>query len=215
VRGQRRPRDRRAGDTPRAARPGTGWPPPAPPRREPPDLIVSDIVLPRMDGFALCRKWKQDERLQSVPFVFYTRRHDDPKYERFALELGAERFLSRSVQPEALLGAVDELLGVQPGGVAHAAPAPANDDGAARQIAALEKDRQALVRDRQAIEKDKQAVEKERQALDKAKQALEQDKQALEKAKQAQAQELERVRHARESLQLKLGELEAANQRLA
>ncbi len=53
-----------------------------------------------MDGFALCRKWKQDERLQSIPFLFYTRRHDDPKYERFALELGAERFLARSVPPE-------------------------------------------------------------------------------------------------------------------
>ncbi len=78
-------------------------------RRDPPDLIVSDIVLPRMDGFALCRKWKQDERLQTIPFIFYTRRHDDPKYERFALELGAERFLARSVSPDALLGAVDEL----------------------------------------------------------------------------------------------------------
>src|SRR5262245_36294187 len=79
-------------------------------RREPPHAIVSDIVLPRMDGFALCRKWKQDERLQSIPFVFYTRRHDDPKYERFALELGAERFLARSVPPESLITALDELL---------------------------------------------------------------------------------------------------------
>src|SRR5690606_15891994 len=79
-------------------------------RRAPPDAIVSDIVLPRMDGFALCRKWKQDEKLQSVPFIFYTRRHDDPKYERFALELGAERFLARSVAPEALAAAIDELL---------------------------------------------------------------------------------------------------------
>jgi PleD family two-component response regulator len=72
-------------------------------RREPPHLVISDIVLPRMDGFALCRKWKQDERLQSIPFIFYTRRHDDPKYERFALELGAERFLARAAQPESLL----------------------------------------------------------------------------------------------------------------
>jgi PAS domain S-box-containing protein len=79
-------------------------------RREPPHAIVSDIVLPRMDGFALCRKWKQDERLQAIPFLFYTRRHDDPKYERFALELGAERFLARSVPPETLLTALDELL---------------------------------------------------------------------------------------------------------
>ena len=63
-----------------------------------------------MDGFALCRKWKQDERLQAIPFLFYTRRHDDPKYERFALELGAERFLARSVPPETLVTALDELL---------------------------------------------------------------------------------------------------------
>ena len=79
-------------------------------RREPPHAIVSDIVLPRMDGFALCRKWKQDERLQAIPFLFYTRRHDDPKYERFALELGAERFLARSVPPESLIAALEELL---------------------------------------------------------------------------------------------------------
>lgn len=79
-------------------------------RREAPDAIVSDIVLPRMDGFALCRKWKQDERLRHVPFIFYTRRHDDPKYERFALELGAECFLARSAAPEALAAAVDAVL---------------------------------------------------------------------------------------------------------
>lgn len=95
-------------------------------RRDPPDLIVSDIVLPRMDGFALCRKWKQDERLQTIPFIFYTRRHDDPKYERFALELGAERFLARSVAPDALLGAVDELSARAPARApAPTAPAPA------------------------------------------------------------------------------------------
>jgi PAS domain S-box-containing protein len=101
-------------------------------RKEPPQAIVSDIVLPRMDGFALCRKWKQDERLQNIPFVFYTRRHDDPKYERFALELGAERFLPRSTQPDKLLATLDELL--PPGHVngARANPAsPANTNGSA------------------------------------------------------------------------------------
>ncbi|HEY0938831.1 MAG TPA: HD domain-containing phosphohydrolase [Steroidobacter sp.] len=92
-------------------------------RREPPHAIVSDIVLPRMDGFALCRKWKQDDRLQNIPFVFYTRRHDDPKYERFALELGAERFLARSTPPEKLLTTLDELL---PPGGGHGARAPGN-----------------------------------------------------------------------------------------
>lgn len=99
-------------------------------RREQPDAIVSDIVLPRMDGFALCRKWKQDEKLQSIPFIFYTRRHDDPKYERFALELGAERFLARSVAPETLITALDELL-------ANAQPRPAPEAAAVPAAAAF------------------------------------------------------------------------------
>ncbi|HLS81790.1 MAG TPA: HD domain-containing phosphohydrolase [Steroidobacter sp.] len=107
-------------------------------RREPPDLIVSDIVLPRMDGFALCRKWKQDERLQSIPFVFYTRRHDDPKYERFARELGAERFLARSAAPQALTATIDELLakGLKNGVAGPAAPSTPPRDHAAQQRAA-------------------------------------------------------------------------------
>lgn len=110
-------------------------------RREPPHAIVSDIVLPRMDGFALCRKWKQDERLQSIPFLFYTRRHDDPKYERFALELGAERFLARSVSPDSLITALDELLSQAPknGGTT---PLPALDEASIQRAAALEKAQQ-------------------------------------------------------------------------
>lgn len=114
-------------------------------RREPPSAVVCDIVLPRMDGFALCRKWKQDERLQSVPFIFYTRRHDDPKYERFALELGAERFLSRTEQPEALLKVIDELVKT-----ADAPPAASNATvrmpalNQAQRPEALERAQQAL-----------------------------------------------------------------------
>jgi PAS domain S-box-containing protein len=123
-------------------------------RREPPDLIVSDIVLPRMDGFALCRKWKQDERLQSVPFVFYTRRHDDPKYERFALELGAERFLSRSVEPQALTLAVSELLTEAPARVNPTMPLPALDEAAVQRAAVAER---AAQRERARREADLQA----------------------------------------------------------
>jgi PAS domain S-box-containing protein len=114
-------------------------------RREPPDVIVSDIVLPRMDGFALCRKWKQDERLQSIPFVFYTRRHDDPKYERFALELGAERFLARAVSAEALVTAVGELLANAPAKSSPTLPLPVLDEAVLQRAAAQEEKTQAQI----------------------------------------------------------------------
>lgn len=124
-------------------------------RRDPPDAIVSDIVLPRMDGFALCRKWKQDEKLQSVPFIFYTRRHDDPKYERFALELGAERFLARSVSPESLLAALDELLPATSARAAPAVPPAAAHSATGAHLArALE---QANQQNREALERAQQA----------------------------------------------------------
>jgi len=79
-------------------------------RRAPPDAIVSDFLLPKMDGFALCRKCKQDERLRDVPFIFYTSRRDDPKYERFAMEVGADRFLARVGDSSTVLKAVEEHL---------------------------------------------------------------------------------------------------------
>jgi PAS domain S-box-containing protein len=128
-------------------------------RREPPHIVVSDIVLPRMDGFALCRKWKQDERLQSIPFIFYTRRHDDPKYERFALELGAEKFIARAVQPEALLTAIDELLAHVPKAndatlQLPAANSPALDEITAQHARALERAQQTQAL---AIERAQQA----------------------------------------------------------
>lgn len=79
-------------------------------RRTPPNLVISDILLPKMDGFALCKKWKQDERLQPLPFMFYTRKYDDPKYQRFASELSADCFMERSNDRAPLLQAVEELL---------------------------------------------------------------------------------------------------------
>ena len=131
-------------------------------RRDPPDAVVSDIVLPRMDGFALCRKWKQDERLQSVPFIFYTRRHDDPKYERFALELGAERFLARSVAPDALLAAIDELLvNTAPRPSATPAPAAFSQTGAHAARASTEANQKHL----EALERAQQVQTKLRSQL--------------------------------------------------
>lgn len=163
-------------------------------RREPPHAVVSDIVLPRMDGFALCRKWKQDERLQSIPFVFYTRRHDDPKYERFALELGAERFLARSVPPESLVTALDELLDKVPK-TSSTTPLPALDEAALERAAAQERAHQ---------QRQTQAAERAQQELQRAQQTAEKAQEAADKAQQGQSRLLAQIT-----------ELEATNRRVA
>ncbi|MEK7877355.1 MAG: response regulator, partial [Pseudomonadota bacterium] len=41
-------------------------------RQSPPDLIVTDILMPVMDGFSLCWEWKHDERLKRIPLICYT-----------------------------------------------------------------------------------------------------------------------------------------------
>jgi len=79
-------------------------------RLSPPDLIVSDILMPVMDGYTLCREWKSDEQLKHIPFVFYTATYTEPKDEAFALSLGAERFIIKPQEPDICINILKEVL---------------------------------------------------------------------------------------------------------
>lgn len=77
---------------------------------DPPDLVITDILMPRMDGYQLCREWKADPDLAPVPFVFYTANYANEDDETFALSLGAEKFLRKPMPPQELLETVERLL---------------------------------------------------------------------------------------------------------
>ncbi|MES2072272.1 MAG: EAL domain-containing protein [Pseudomonadota bacterium] len=79
-------------------------------RQTPPDLVITDILMPVMDGFRLCREWKADNRLQSIPLVFYTATYTDSKDEAYALGLGADAFVTKPADPDELLLLINELL---------------------------------------------------------------------------------------------------------
>ena len=79
-------------------------------RGDPPDMIVTDILMPVMDGFTLCRHWKEDERLKHIPFIFYTATYTDPEDEKLALSLGGDRFLIKPIEPGTLVQILSEVF---------------------------------------------------------------------------------------------------------
>ena len=76
----------------------------------PPDLMISDILMPVMDGFTLCRRWRTETQLSGIPFVFYTATYTDAKDRELGLSIGADEFLTKPLEPEALLKVVRSLL---------------------------------------------------------------------------------------------------------
>jgi PAS domain S-box-containing protein len=79
-------------------------------RREPPDLVISDILMPQMDGFALCRAHRADPTLARAPFVFYTGTYTGARDAALARRLGATRFLVKSMAAEEIIRAITEVL---------------------------------------------------------------------------------------------------------
>ena len=79
-------------------------------RKTPPDLIISDILMPVMDGYMLCREWRSDGQLKQIPFIFYTATFVEKKDEQLALDLGADRFVIKPQEPETLLMIIHDLF---------------------------------------------------------------------------------------------------------
>lgn len=92
-----------------------------------PDLIVSDILMPVMDGYALCRALKSDDRFQHIPFIFYTATYTEPRDESFALSLGADRFILKPQSPEIVIDILTEVLNEKKALRATATNSPSGD----------------------------------------------------------------------------------------
>jgi signal transduction histidine kinase len=79
-------------------------------RQAPPALIITDLLMPVMDGYSLLKNWKADEQLKRIPFVVYTATYTDPKDERLALDLGADAFIVKPAEPEPFMARILEVL---------------------------------------------------------------------------------------------------------
>jgi len=92
------------------------------------DLIVSDILMPVMDGFQLCRKVKTDKALRHIPFIIYTATYTGPKDEEFALKIGADRFIIKPCEPDTFIAAVRDVMEHAKHRDMASTPAPAQEE---------------------------------------------------------------------------------------
>lgn len=74
------------------------------------DIVISDILMPNMDGYALCREWKADPALRETPLVFYTASYTDSADERFAASLGADAFFVKPMEPAELMRSIEGVV---------------------------------------------------------------------------------------------------------
>lgn len=88
--------------------------------QEHPALVITDILMPKMDGFALAQKLRSDPQTRSIPIIFLSATYVAPEDKEFALRLGAARFLEKPVDIEEFLLTVAEVL--TDGGAASAPP---------------------------------------------------------------------------------------------
>ena len=75
-----------------------------------PDLIVTDAMMPNVDGFTLLRNIKMDPNLSSIPCVFYSAIYTDSRDRELALSLGAEAFIEKPKKPDEFWEKIQTIL---------------------------------------------------------------------------------------------------------
>lgn len=79
-------------------------------RLEKPDLIISDIMMPKMTGFELFEELRVDVELKNIPFIILTAKGQDSYFEE-GQERGILHILTKPFSPKALLSIAKEILG--------------------------------------------------------------------------------------------------------
>jgi len=78
--------------------------------REHPALIITDILMPKMDGYTLIQKLRSNPKTSQIPIIVLTATYITPEDKAFALSLGAVRFMEKPVDTEEFLLTVAEVL---------------------------------------------------------------------------------------------------------
>ena len=74
-----------------------------------PDIIILDIIMPKINGFDVCRRLKADKKYKDIPVIMLTAKFQ-PSDIKFSLEVGADAYITKPFEPSVLLEKLRELL---------------------------------------------------------------------------------------------------------
>ncbi|AFZ42463.1 response regulator receiver protein [Halothece sp. PCC 7418] len=76
---------------------------------QPPDIVVLDIVMPRMNGYEVCRQIKTDPNTENVPVIMCSSKGEEfDKY--WGMKQGADAYIAKPFEPTELIGTIKQLL---------------------------------------------------------------------------------------------------------
>ena len=78
-------------------------------RKEKPDLIILDLMLPKLDGYKVCRLLKFDERYKHIPILMLTAKTQE-KDKALGMETGADEYITKPFEMDALMEKVKTYL---------------------------------------------------------------------------------------------------------
>jgi len=78
-------------------------------REQKPDIILLDLMLPKLDGYKVCRLLKFDERYKNIPIIILSARTQEGD-QLLAMEMGANRFITKPYDFQEVLGHMEALL---------------------------------------------------------------------------------------------------------
>ncbi|MFN0149907.1 MAG: response regulator transcription factor [bacterium] len=79
-------------------------------QKEQPDLVVLDVMMPKIDGYEACRKMKQDPKMKDVPVILLTAKGRDID-RKLGLEVGADDYITKPFSPNKLIEKIGSFLG--------------------------------------------------------------------------------------------------------
>ncbi len=78
-------------------------------RHSPPGLVISDLLMPVMDGYTLLRHWKLDDSLKHIPFIVCTATYTASDHQHLANDLGADAFIVKPIEPGEFMARINQV----------------------------------------------------------------------------------------------------------